>query len=75
MADQAGQQATGLKGHSDQQNLPGAVFLNVAKAFGTVWMDGLLYKLTLLNFPSYIVHTILSYLRDRTFESSYQTAT
>jgi hypothetical protein len=47
----------------------------VAKAFDTVWIDGLLYKLTLLNFPSYIVHTISSYLRDRTFEASFQTAT
>ena len=27
----------------------GAVFLDVAKAFDTVWIDGLLYKLTLLN--------------------------
>jgi hypothetical protein len=47
----------------------------VAKAFDTVWIDGLLYKVTLLNFPSYIVHTISSYLRDRTFEVSFQTAT
>jgi hypothetical protein len=53
----------------------GAVFLDVAKAFDTVWVDGLLYKLTLLNFPSYIVHTISSYLRGRTFEASLQTAT
>ena len=36
---------------------------------------GLLYKLTLLNFPSYIVCTISSYLRGRTFEASFQTAT
>ena len=27
------------------------------------------------NFPSYMAHTILSYVRDRTFESSFQTAT
>jgi hypothetical protein len=47
----------------------------VAKAFDTVWIDGILYKLTLLNFPSYIVHTILSYLRGQTFEASFQTAT
>ena len=47
----------------------------MAKAFDTVWIEGLLYKLTLLNFPSYIVHTISSYLRGRTFESSFQTAT
>jgi hypothetical protein len=45
----------------------GEVFLDVAKAFDTVWIDGLLYKLTLLNFPSYIVYTVSSYLRDRTF--------
>ena len=42
--------------------LTGAVFLDVAKAFDSVWIDGLLYKLTLLNFPSYIVHTIPPYL-------------
>jgi hypothetical protein len=57
-----------------ENRLTGAVFLDVAKAFDTVWIDGLLYKLTLLNFPSYIVHTISSYLRDRTFEVSFQTA-
>jgi len=45
----------------------------VGKAFDTVWIDGLLYKLTLLYFPSYIVHKILSYLRDRTFEAFFQT--
>jgi len=28
-----------------------------------------------LNFPSYIVHTVQSYLRGRTFEVSFQTAT
>jgi hypothetical protein len=43
-----------------EKRLIGAVFLDVAKAFDTVWIDGLIYKLTLLNFPSYIVHTISS---------------
>ena len=33
-----------------EKRLTGAVFLDVAKAFDTVWIDGLLYKLTLLNF-------------------------
>jgi hypothetical protein len=41
----------------------------------TVWINGLIYKLTLLNFPFYIVYTILSYLRVRTFDASFQTAT
>jgi hypothetical protein len=58
-----------------EKRLTGAVFLDVAKAFSTVWVDGLLYKLTLLNFPSYIVHTIASYLRGRTFDVSFETAT
>jgi len=58
-----------------EKRLTGAVFLDVAKAFDTVWIDGLLYKLTLLNFPSYIVHTISSYFRDREFKASFQTAT
>ena len=58
-----------------EKTLTGAVFLDLAKAFDTVWIEGLLYKLTLLNLPSYIVHTISSYLRGRTFEASVQTAT
>jgi len=56
-----------------EKRLTGAVLLDVAKAFDTVWIDGLLYKLTLLNFPSYIFQTISSYLRGRTFEASFQT--
>ena len=57
-----------------EKRLTGAVFLYVAKAFNTIWIDGLLYKLTRLNFPSYIDRTISSYFRDRTFEASFQTA-
>ena len=53
----------------------GAVFLDVAKAFDTVWIEGLLYKLTILKFPSYLVHIISSYLQGRTFEASFLTAT
>jgi hypothetical protein len=42
----------------DEKRLTDAVFLDVAKAFDTVWVDGLLYKLTILNFPSYLVKAI-----------------
>jgi hypothetical protein len=38
-----------------ERRLTGAVFLDVAKALDTVWVDGLLYKLTILNFPPYLV--------------------
>jgi hypothetical protein len=58
-----------------QKSLTGAVFLDVANAFYAVWTDGLLYKLTKLNFPSYFVHTISAYLRGRMFEASFLTAT
>ena len=34
----------------DERRLTGAVFLDVAKAFDTVWVDGLLYKLKSLFF-------------------------
>jgi hypothetical protein len=54
-----------------EKRLTGAVFLNVAEVFDTVWINGLLYKLTILNFPSYLVHTISSYIRGRTFEVSF----
>ena len=58
-----------------ERNLTDEVFLDVAKAFYTVWIKGLLYNLTTLNFPSYLVHVISSYLRVWTFEASFLTAT
>ena len=58
-----------------EKRLTDVVFLDVAKAFDTVCIDGLLYTLTRLNFPSYIVQTISSYLRSQTFEASFQTTT
>jgi hypothetical protein len=58
-----------------EKRLTSAIFLDVAKAFDTVWVDGLVYKLTLLNFPSYLVRISTSYLSGRTFKASFQTAT
>jgi len=55
------------------KRLTGAFFLDVAKAFDTVWIDGLHYTLSLLSSPSYIVHTFSSYLRRRTFDAFFQT--
>jgi hypothetical protein len=58
----------------EEKRLTGVVFLDVAKAFDTVWVDGLLYKLILLDFPSYLVKTVSSYLSGRTFEASFHAA-
>jgi hypothetical protein len=41
-----------VNGNFDKRRLTGAVFLDVVKAFDTIWVQGLLYKLTILNFPS-----------------------
>jgi hypothetical protein len=48
-----------------ERRLTGAVFLDVGKAFDTVWIDGLLYKLMLLNFTLSIpsLHTSMVGLR------------
>jgi hypothetical protein len=54
-----------------EKRLTGAVSLDVAKAFDTVCVDGFAYKLMVLNFPSYLVKTIESFLRSRTFEASF----
>jgi hypothetical protein len=59
----------------DERRLTGAVFLYVAKAFDTVWVKGLLYKLTILNFPLYLVKTLSSYLHSRRFQSYFNSAT
>ena len=56
-----------ITGNFGENRIAGAAFLDVAKALHTVRFDGLLYKLTILNFSSYLVHTFSSYLRGRTF--------
>ena len=58
----------------EEKRLTVAVFLNATKALDTAWVDGHLYKLAILNFPSYLVKTISSYPNSRTFEVSFQTA-
>jgi hypothetical protein len=58
-----------------EKGLRGAIFVPVAKAFDTVWVDGLLSKLSILNFPSYLVKIISYYLHNRTFEAAFLTAT
>jgi hypothetical protein len=39
--------------NSDEKRLTGVVFLDVAKAFDTLWVKGFLFKITILNFSFY----------------------
>jgi hypothetical protein len=58
-----------------EKRLTGEIFLDVAKVFDTVCVDGLLFKLTALNFRSSLVKIISSYHHNRTFEAAFLTAT
>jgi hypothetical protein len=58
----------------DERRLTGAVFLDTAKASDTVWVKGLLYRQTILYFPSYLAETASSYPDRRPFETSFQSA-
>jgi hypothetical protein len=59
-----------VPGNLEEKKLTGTFFPDVAKAFDIVWFDGLLHKLTVLNFLSYLVKTISSYLHGRMFAVS-----
>jgi hypothetical protein len=47
----------------------------MTKAFDTVWIKGLLYKLIVLNFQPYAVNTVSLCLECQTFQTSFQSVT
>lgn len=48
------------------------VLLNLKKAFDSVWHDGLVYKLSKINVPTFLIKIIRNYLGNRTFIVSFQ---
>lgn len=45
-----------------------ALLLDIEKAFDTVWINGLVYKLFKLRYSRYLIMLINDYLRERTFK-------
>ena len=45
----------------------GMVLLDLEKAYNTIWIQGLLYKLITLNLPTYLLFIIKAFLEDRSF--------
>jgi hypothetical protein len=54
----------------NQQRSTGAIFLDVAKAFDTVWHDELDYKLHSAGLPLSMVKLINSFLENRVFHAN-----
>lgn len=52
----------------NQKMKMGAVFVDLERAFDSVWHDGLLFKLNQLNIPAYLGKWIQNYLDHRTFQ-------
>ncbi|KAJ3625323.1 hypothetical protein MTP99_018875 [Tenebrio molitor] len=56
----------------NQNKSTGAIFLDVAKAFDTVWHDGLVYKLHTAGLPLAMVKLINSFLQNRVFHAKIE---
>lgn len=53
--------------YTDGFEMVGRLFINIMKAFDTVWYSDLIYKLLKLKILTAYVEFIFSYLRDRMF--------
>lgn len=51
----------------NKDNVTSMALLDIEKAFDTVWIDGIVYKLIRYKFPGYLIRLINNYLRDRKF--------
>lgn len=64
-------QAARIKQHIQenkrQNKSTGMILLDIEKAFDSIWHDGLIYKLIKMKLPSYLIHMINAFIRNRKF--------
>ena len=64
-----------VKRNFDEKRLTGEAIIDVAKAFYSVWIEDLLFKITVLEFPSYLVKIITPLPTLSHFVAAFQAAT
>lgn len=56
-----------IKNNKMRRKSTGIVFLDIEKAFDTIWHNGLVFKLNKFGFPIYLQKIIMSFLSERSF--------
>lgn len=52
-----------------------ALTIDLHKAFDSVWINGLIFKMHLLNFPLYLILIVLNFLTNRSFQVRFKSKT
>lgn len=56
-----------IKSNKNKRHSTGILFLDIEKAFDSIWHNGLIYKLHKMQIPLYLIKLIKSFLTDRSF--------
>lgn len=56
-----------IKDNLENKQSVGLATLDIEAAFDTVWHEGLVYKLIIIDAPLYLIHIIKNFLKQRSF--------
>lgn len=54
--------------HLNENEVVGACFIDIEKAFDSAWIDGLIFLLIQLKFPIFLIHMIYDMITNKTFK-------